>query len=250
MHPQFLITSMPMNCLRIKFIVSLFLISNAVLAQEPEQILSETDIQMLEEPQVSYISDQFYVPLRSSPCPRCKIIHKGLKSGTQLTVLGFQEDWSLVSTNSGYEGWIRNQHITDTEIARDLLALESARLIELEKQNKLLEEDASRAVILIKELRENIAEIKANRTAMAKELTTIKNISAKELTLHEQNQILVKHNHLLQEERDVLRANVDDLRDNKRNESFLYGGFVAFLGALLAAIIPRIRRRKRLSEWG
>ena len=85
---------------------------------------------------------------------------------------------------------------------------------------------------------------------MAKELTTIKNISAKELTLHEQNQILVKHNHLLQEERDVLRANVDDLRDNKRNESFLYGGFVAFLGALLAAIIPRIRRRKRLSEWG
>ena len=128
-----------------------------------------------------------------------------------------------------------------------MLALERAKLIELEKQNQLLEEDANRAVILVKELRENIAQIKAERTAMAKELATIKSISAKELSLNEQNQILVKHNHLLQEERDVLRANVDDMRDNKRNESFLYGGFVAFLGAILTAIIPRMRRRKPVS---
>lgn len=238
-----------MNYLRINFILGLFLIPSSALAQEPEQILTETEIQMLEEPRVGYISDQFFVPLRSSPCPLCKIVHKGLKSGTQLTVLGFQEDWSLVSTNSGYEGWVRNQHITGTEIARDLLALERAKLIELEKQNQLLEEDANRAVILVKELRENIAQIKAEHTAMAKELATIKSISAKELSLNEQNQILVKHNHLLQEERDVLRANVDDMRDNKRNESFLYGGFVAFLGAILTAIIPRMRRRKRLSDW-
>ena len=59
----------------------------------------------------------------------------------------------------------------------------------------------------------------------------------------------MKHNHKLQEEMDVLRANLDDLRDNKRNQSFLYGGFVAFLGAVLAAIVPRLRGRKRLSEW-
>ena len=238
-----------MNCLRKKFILCLFLLSSPLLAEESELTLPTAEIQMLEEPQVSYISDQFYVPLRSSPCSRCKITHKGLKSGTKLSVLGYQDDWALVTTESGYEGWIRSQHIKNTVIARDLLAQETAQLMELEKQNQLLVEDAQRAVALIKELRESMAEMKVDRATMAKELATIKSISAKELSLNEQNQILVKHNHLLQEERDVLRANVDDLRDNKRNQSFLYGGFVAFLGAILTAIIPRMRRRKRLSDW-
>ena len=44
---------------------------------------------------------------------------------------------------------------------------------------------------------------------------------------------------MLQEERDVLRANVDDLQNNTSNQSFLYGGFLVFIGAILAAIIPR-----------
>jgi SH3 domain protein len=54
---------------------------------------------------------------------------------------------------------------------------------------------------------------------------------------------------MLQEERDVLHANVDDLQNNTGNQSLLYGGFLVFIGAILAAIIPRVRGRKRLSEW-
>jgi SH3 domain protein len=88
-----------------------------------------------------------------------------------------------------------------------------------------------------------------DRKKLSKELTDIKLVSSKEIALNEQNQLLVKHNHMLQEERDVLRANVDDLQNNTKNQSFLYGGLLVFLGAILTAIIPRIRGRKRLSEW-
>lgn len=232
-----------------KLLLPLLFISLPILAEETEQTEPNIDTQMLEEPQLGFISDQIYVPLRGSPCPECRIINKGLITGTKLTVLGYQEDWSLVTTDKGQEGWIRTQHISNKQVAREILALETKKISKLEDQNRKLSQDAKRSNKLIRDLRKSIDEVKADRAKISQELATVKNISANELTLNEQNQILMKHNHRLQEEMDVLRTNLDDLRDNKRNESFLYGGFVAFLGAVLAAIVPRIRGRKRLSEW-
>jgi len=204
---------------------------------------------MLSEPQIGFVSDQFYVPLRSSPCSTCKIVHKGLKSGTRLSILGLQQDWSLVTTDSGYQGWIRSQHISRNQVARVALTESINRIAKLENENQQLEQDMQNSFELIERLRKNIANLEKHRKALSNELAAIKLISSKEIALDEQNQVLVKHNHMLQEERDVLRANVDDLQNNKRNESFLYGGFVAFLGAILTALIPRLRGRKRLSEW-
>jgi SH3 domain protein len=54
---------------------------------------------------------------------------------------------------------------------------------------------------------------------------------------------------MLQGENDVLKANFDDLQKDMRNESFLYGGFTVFLGAILVVLIPKLRGRKRFSEW-
>ena len=39
------------------------------------------------EPQVRYVSDEFFVPLRETPCPRCKIVHWGIKSGVAVDLL-------------------------------------------------------------------------------------------------------------------------------------------------------------------
>jgi SH3 domain protein len=232
-----------------KIIFLLFLLPFAALAEESEQTQPNADTQMLDEPQPGYISDQIYVPLRGSPCPDCRIINKGLITGTKLNVLGYQDDWAMVATQQGQEGWIRTQHISDKQVASEILALETRKISRLEDQNQKLSQDAKRSNKLIKDLRKGIDEVKADRAKISQELANVKSLSANELTLNEQNQKLMKHNHKLQEEMDVLRANLDDLRDNKRNQSFLYGGFVAFLGAVLAAIVPRIRGRKRLSEW-
>ena len=227
----------------------LVLIALPIFAQESEETEKNIDPQMLEEPTLGYISDQIYVPLRGSSCPECRIINKGLKTGTKLNILGYQDDWALVAIDNGQEGWIRTQHISDKQVASEILALESKKIARLEDNNRKLNQDAKRSNKLIKDLRKSIDEVKADRAKISQELANVKSLSANELTLNEQNQKLMKHNHKLQEEMDILRANLDDLRDNKRNQSFLYGGFVAFLGAVLAAIIPRLRGRKRLSEW-
>lgn len=238
-----------MKLFQLNLLATLLLLSTNLVAEVASEESADTEILMLDQPQTGYISDQFYVPLRGSPCGQCKIIHKGLKSGTEFTILGRQGEWSLVTTQSGYEGWIRSQHISERQIARVSLQQKQAEIAQLQQQNQQLQKDIQRLLTADKDLRESVATMRAQRTAMSKELANIKAISAKELSLHDQNQVLVKQNHLLQEERDVLRTNVDDLRDNQRNESFMYGGLAVFLGAVLAAIIPRIRGRRRLSEW-
>lgn len=238
-----------MKLFQLNLLATLLLLSTNLVAEVASEKSADTEILMLDQPQTGYISDQFYVPLRGSPCGQCKIIHKGLKSGTEFTILGRQGEWSLVTTQSGYEGWIRSQHISERQIARVSLQQKEAEIAQLQQQNQQLQKDIQRLLTADKDLRESVATMRAQRTAMSKELANIKAISAKELSLHDQNQVLVKQNHLLQEERDVLRTNVDDLRDNQRNESFMYGGLAVFLGAVLAAIIPRIRGRRRLSEW-
>ena len=213
---------------------------------------SETSLAVKEistDSEIGFISDEFYVPLRSSPCSTCKIVHKGLKSGTKLFVYEHEEDWSLVATESGYRGWIRRQHLSKNKIARSILAENLNQVERLGNENRRLELDMQNSFELIENLRAQIADTEVDRKKLSKELASIKLVSSKEIALNEQNQMLVKHNHMLQEERDVLRANVDDLQKNTNNQSFLYGGFLVFLGAILVAIIPRVRGRKRLSEW-
>lgn len=230
----------------IKFILlSMFVtfsaLSHSETSNEAQQISTDSEI--------GFISDQFYVPLRSSPCSTCKIVHKGLKSGTKLFVYEHEDDWSLVATESGHRGWIRRQHLTKNKIARLILAENTNEIKRLGNENRRLEMDMQNSFELVETLRAEIAQLSNDRVKLSKELANIKLVSSKEIALNEQNQLLVKHNHMLQEERDVLRANVDDLQNNTKNQSFLYGGFLVFLGAILAAIIPRVRGRKRLSEW-
>jgi len=233
-----------MSYIKLSVILASLLLSGFAFS-EPSDTARELSV----ESEIGFISDEFYVPLRSSPCPTCKIVHKGLKSGTKLYVYEHEEDWSLVATESGYRGWIRRQHLTESKIARSILTENSHEIERLGSENRRLELDMQNSFELVESLRAQIASIESDRKKLSKELTDIKLVSSKEIALNEQNQLLVKHNHMLQEARDVLRANVDDLQNNTKNQSFLYGGFLVFLGAILAAIIPRVRGRKRLSEW-
>jgi SH3 domain protein len=75
-------------------------------------------------------------------------------------------------------------------------------------------------------------------------------ISSDPVALNNQNEALVKQNHVLQSNNDVLIADIEILENDRRNQSFLYGGLTVFMGALLAILIPKLRGRKKFSEWG
>ena len=201
------------------------------------------------KPQPRYVSDEFYVPLRETPCSRCKIVHRGLKSGTKLMLIDLQDGWALMKTANGTVGWVEEQFLSELPIARIQLIKDQKVLNTLKMRNDKLEQIMRELRKQSNALRGELDSTSGSNDNLADELANIKEISADAIALNNQNQKLVKKNHMLQGENDVLKANVSDMKKDRSNESFLYGGITAFLGAILVALIPKLRGRKQFSEW-
>ena len=142
------------------------------------------------------------------------------------------------------------QYLVEEPIARIKVGLQQRELAALKKQNSDLEASYQELRNESKALRDQLDSSLENSETLERELNEIRAISSDAIAMSQQNEQLVKNNHMLQRENDALKANVDDLQKDKRNESFLYGGLTVFLGAILVIIIPKLRGRKRFSEWG
>jgi SH3 domain protein len=239
-----------MNYLFLALPILALSISHSAFAQEAEDLESAATAEKvyLEEKSV-WVSDEFLVPLRSTPCARCTIVHRGLKSGTQLRLLEVVDGWGHLITSRGVEGWMEEQYLVDQPIARIKVKQQQKELAALKKRNTELEEIVEELNQASKAVRGELDSSQDNQKSLATQLAEIREISSDAITLSEQNQQLVKNNHMLQRENDSLKANVDDLQKDQRNESFLYGGLTVFLGAILVILIPKLRGRKRFSEW-
>ncbi len=205
--------------------------------------------QRLAKPLVRYISDEFYVPLRESPCRRCTIVHRGIKSGTKMKLLELRDGWALVVTDKDVEGWMEQQHLVENPVARNQLTKNDAKMKKMVDRNSKLENILSDLRKQSKSLRGELNSTVGSKDNLVNELAAIKEISSDAIALNDQNQELAKQNHMLQRENDVLKANLNVLQKDKRNQSFLYGGLTVFLGAILVVLIPKLRGRKRFSEW-
>ena len=75
-------------------------------------------------------------------------------------------------------------------------------------------------------------------------------ISSESVALLSQNKELIQQNQELRNENDILKVELDVQKNDNRYKSFLFGGIAVFLGALLSVLIPKLKGRKRLSEWG
>jgi SH3 domain protein len=249
-----------MNYLFLALPILALSISHSLVAQEAEisDAVDSAGSQKTEEqaPEKAYftdksvwVSDEFLVPLRSTPCARCTIVHRGLKSGTKLQLLETVDGWGHLITNRGVEGWMEEQYLVDQPIARIRVKTQQKELATLKQRNKELEEKVGELTQASNAVRGELDNSQDNQKSLTTELAEIREISSDAIALSEQNQQLVKNNHMLQRENDSLKANVDDLQKDQRNESFLYGGLTVFLGAILVILIPKLRGRKRFSEW-
>ena len=159
------------------------------------------------------------------------------------------DGWAHLITARGTEGWMEAQYLVDEPIARIKLNQQQKELATLKKRNTELERNYNELREESKALRDQLDNSLGDNETVARELAEIRTISSDAIALNQQNEQLVKNNHMLQRENDALKANVDDLQKDKRHESFLYGGLTVFLGAILVILIPKLRGRKRFSEW-
>ena len=197
-----------------------------------------------------YISDELRVPLRSSPCGSCAIIHRGLVSGTALTLRETDGEWARVETENGLDGWLPTQYLTETPPARERLDAAQANTRMLGEKNSDLNARIDELEAQLAELEDLNAKLLHENEQTSTELATIKKVSSNAVTLQEQNEALIKENRMLQSEVDVLTATKDQLLNDRSQKWFLYGGLAVFLGAILAVLIPQLKPRKRFSEWG
>jgi len=201
--------------------------------------------------QTVYISDEYRVPLRKSPCPRCSILHRGIKSGSALTLVETNDEgWSHVKTRGGMDGWMPSHYLQKDLPARDQLAATKAKYENLQSKHlaqsnelKSLKQDHSQLVAELKNTQ-------SSRDGINTELKNIKKISSNAISINQQNRELLERNGILQSEIDILTAANERLTNSERNTWFLYGVFAVVMGAVLTLIIPRLKRRKRFSEWG
>ncbi len=147
-----------------KFLIYLFLLSFSSLALTTQTLAAVGD--------VNYISDVLNVPLRSGPSTAHRILHRGLPSGTQLTILATDEEASFtqVRTNGGMEGWVRSQYLIGEPIARVKLATAEKRLQGLKAKIDKERETHASLQSEYKETEANNRTLSSKVEALAKEL--------------------------------------------------------------------------------
>jgi SH3 domain protein len=235
-------TTRRLNVLKIS--IYLVLLSFSCLALTTQPLAAVGD--------VNYISDVLNVPLRSGPSTAHRIIHRGIPSGTQLTILATDEEagFTQIRTASGTEGWVTSQYLIGEPIARVKLAAAEKRLQGLKAE--IDKERETRASIQAehKETEATNRTLNSQVQALAKELEELKRISADPINEHALNVELTQQNTRLLGEVDELSSMTRRLKDNVQLEWLLYGGGLVLIGLLLGvAIKARPRQQTSYSRY-
>ena len=190
---------------------------------------------------INYISDELNVPLRSGPSTAHRILHRGLPSGTQLTILAINEEagFTQVRTAGGLEGWLTSQYLVREPIARDKLTSAEKRLKKL--KDEIAKERETHASLQT-EHKETVSQNKtlnAKVEALTKELTELKVVSANPVKEHARNVELTQQNALLVGQVEELSSKTRQLEANVQLQWLLYGGGLVLIGLIFGLILKK-----------
>lgn len=199
-----------------------------------------------------YIADVFYVPLHSGNSTKHRIIHRGLKTGTRLILLETDESagFSRVKTVKGTEGWIQNQFLSTTPIARTQLAKLQQQYGKLQQQQVKLKDTNSQTRQSNSEIQNQVKLLSRENQNLTGELASIKKVSANAINLDSSNRDLLKRNEMLKIEIAELHADNTRLADKSDKEWFVRGALAVAIGALLTVLLPKLKPKPRSREWG
>ena len=226
-----------------KFLIYLVLLSFSWLALTTQSSAAVGD--------VNYISDVVNVPLRSGPTIAHRIIHRGLLSGTRLTVLAIDDEagFTKVRTDGGLEGWVTSQYLIGEPIARVKLAAAEKRLQSLKAEIDKEREARGSIQSEHKETEANNRALNSQVQALTKELEELKRISADPVNEHARNVELTQQNQRLASQVDELSSMTRQLENNVQREWLLYGGALVLIGLLLGVIIKARPRQTGYSRY-
>ncbi|MEX2963391.1 TIGR04211 family SH3 domain-containing protein [Microbulbifer sp. TYP-18] len=198
-----------------------------------------------------FITDQLHVPMRSGKGGEFRILHRGLPSGTRLTLLEDdpEDGWSRVRTPAGQEGWVRRQYLVSEPVAEIKLQQVEASLRRFEQMEGNLGGEVRRLETENRELSTALSAEQTKSAQLAGELKDLKTLSADAVSLNQRHQKLLQQYELVQQKQSMAEAEIQRLSDSDSHKRFMYGAAAVLLGAVLAMIAPHLRPRRRRSEW-
>ena len=192
------------------------------------------------------------MPLRSGAGNEYRIIHRGLISGTRLSVSRTSGDgeWTEVTSDAGLTGWIRSQYLMSEMPAQQRLSVATRKIeksgeesADLSTQLKTLETEREDLVVRL-DASENGLEL------VRQELHQLKQISGKAVQLDTSNRRLVEEAENLRSEVEMLQAEKQRLTDKLDSEDFMNGTLAVLLGVIIALVAPRLApKRRKNSSW-
>ncbi len=201
---------------------------------------------------VRYVSDTQYIPLRSGAGGEYRIIHRGIPSGTRLTVARQSEDgtWAEITTANGTVGWIRTQYLMTDTPSKNLLAQSEQQVAQLSERNTALAAEVAQLKGERSELNRQVSETDSGLKSVSDELAQLKQISGKAVQLDADNRRLVEESENLRSEVDMLESENQRLSDKLDSGAFIDGALAVLLGVIITLVVPRLwPKRRRSSSW-
>ena len=201
---------------------------------------------------VRYISDKQYIPGRRGAGNEFKIIHRGLPTGTRLTVSKISEDgeWAEITADDGTSGWIRAQYLMKEVPAQQRLDELTKKAQQAGGLTEALQQDVATLESERDSLLGKVAEYEVQLGEVNDELSQLKQISGKAVQLDADNRRLVVSSEQLRAQLDMLEAENQRLHDKVDSEDFLNGALAVLLGVIITLVVPRLwPKRRKSSSW-
>ena len=195
-----------------------------------------------------YISDKNFVPVRRGQGNQYAIIHRGLPSGTEVTLVKRGRQWSKIKTQSGLSGWVRTQYLLEEPTANVLLEKAQKELETLNIAFQQMKAEKNTLSTQLLDIQQTLSNEQERRHQTHLDYTQLKELSRTAVNAHEHAKQLTQELEALKADYYVLEKAKDNLEKSQRNIFFLYGAFAVLLGVIITLIIPRLRRQKRNSN--
>jgi SH3 domain protein len=199
--------------------------------------------------QTGYVSDQLKVPMRTGASSGHRIM-KFLKSGTALTIVDTDGDYTEVKAGADITGWILTKEIMPIPSGRDRLVTVNERLIDSKLEIKKLKSSLSDLKKEIRSLKNEKGSLQSERTNLSNSLEDLKITAANPVALSKKNKQLKKELGKARANESMLDKDNQQLRSNVTQEWFVIGGAVSIGSLILGLIITRINWRKKRDSWG
>jgi SH3 domain protein len=196
-----------------------------------------------------WIDDTLYVPVRSGAGAGYRIVHRGLKTGTQVEVLEMQEgaEWAKIRMGD-IEGYVNAQYLTRSAPAM-------IRLEQLEKQHEKIRQQLSEARQQITALTTERDQLSADNkrlggdlSAKSNEVSRLQDVAADPIRLDRANRELNEQLSHLRTELNTVTAENALLRSDKTSSMWLVGASI-LIGGWLVGWLMRSRSSRARSSW-